>query len=130
MRLGYAVAQASTIERLQAEQAWDKVNIAVVEADKASLADSAHVDRTKKLILDARRSTMAALEAKGYRTIPAATHFFMVDLKMDVRPIIAALKEQGVEVEQFFPGLPTHLRVTVGTGAQMERFLGAFGAVR
>jgi histidinol-phosphate aminotransferase len=129
MRLGYAVAQAAMIERLSNEQAWDNVNVAVLEAGRASLADSAHIDRTKKLILEARRTTMAALEAKGHRTIPSSTNFFMVDLKKDVRPVIAGLKEKGVEVGRFFPALPTHLRVTVGTGAQMERFLGAFGAV-
>lgn len=129
MRLGYAVAQAPMIERLQAEQSWDNVNVAVVQAAKASLADSAYIDRTKKRILESRRTTMAALEAKGLRTIPSSTNFFMVDLKKDVRPVIAGLKEKGVEVGRFFPALPTHLRVTVGTEGQMERFLGAFGLV-
>ncbi len=128
MRLGYAVAQAGMIERLAAEQAWDNVNVAVVEAARASLTDQSHIDRTKRLILEARQTTMAALEAKGLRTIPSSTNFYMVDLKKDVRSVIAGLKEKGVEVGRFFPALPTHLRVTVGTEAQMGRFLGAFGA--
>lgn len=127
MRLGYAVAQAPTIERLGAEQAWDNVNVAVVEAARASLADGEYIEKTKRLLLESRRTTMATLEAKGLRTIPSSTNFFMVDLKKDVRPVIAGLKEKGVEVGRFFPALPNHLRVTVGTGAQMERFLGAFG---
>ncbi|HEV7668501.1 MAG TPA: histidinol-phosphate transaminase [Thermoanaerobaculia bacterium] len=129
MRLGYAVAQAGTIERLAAEQAWDNVNVAVIEAARASLADGAYIEKTKRLLLESRRTTMAALEAKGLRTIPSSTNFFMVDLKKDVRPVIAGLKKKGVEVGRFFPALPNHLRVTVGTGPQMERFLGAFGVV-
>jgi histidinol-phosphate aminotransferase len=126
MRLGYAVAQAPMIERLAAEQAWDNVNVAVVEAARASLADGEYIEKTKRLLLETRRTTMAALEAKGFRTVPSSTNFFMVDLKKDVRPVIAGLKEKAVEVGRFFPALPTHLRVTVGTGPQMERFLGAF----
>src|SRR6185295_14121850 len=129
MRLGYAVAQAPMIERLSNEQAWDNVNVAVVDAGRASLADGEYIEKTKRLLLEARRTTMAALEGKGLRTIPSSTNFFMVDLKKDVRPVITGLKEKGVEVGRFFPALPTHLRVTVGTGPQMERFLGAFGAV-
>ncbi|PYQ59565.1 MAG: hypothetical protein DMF53_18575, partial [Acidobacteria bacterium] len=55
--------------------------------------------------------------------IPSETNFLMADLRRDVGPLIAALKKQGVEVGRKFPSMPTHLRVTVGTRPQMERFL-------
>jgi histidinol-phosphate/aromatic aminotransferase/cobyric acid decarboxylase-like protein len=43
--------------------------------------------------------------------------------------VIAALAERGVQVGRRFPAMPEHLRVTLGTGPQMETFLEAFRAV-
>jgi histidinol-phosphate/aromatic aminotransferase/cobyric acid decarboxylase-like protein len=53
----------------------------------------------------------------------------MADLRKDVGPVIAALKQHGVEVGRRFPAMPTHLRVTIGTRPQMETFLGALKTV-
>lgn len=50
-------------------------------------------------------------------------HFLMADLERDVGPVIEALRRENVEVGRRFPALPTHLRVTIGTRSQMERFL-------
>jgi len=53
----------------------------------------------------------------------------MFETRKPVKPLIAALKERGVEVGRLFPALPTHLRVTIGRPDDMERFLSAFAAV-
>ena len=53
----------------------------------------------------------------------------MADLRKDVGPVIAALKQHGVEVGRRFPAMPTHLRVTIGTRPQMETFLSALRTV-
>ena len=58
--------------------------------------------------------------------VPSQTNFILVDLRKDVKPAIEALRERGVLVGRLFPALPRHLRVTVGTPAQMKRFLQAF----
>jgi histidinol-phosphate aminotransferase len=129
LRCGYAVAQPQTIERLTAHQAFDSMSIAAIVAARAGLTDTEHLARSGRLIAEARKSTTAALEKLGHPVIPSSTNFFMVDLKRDVRPVIAALKAHGVEVGRFFPALPNHLRVTVGTAPQMESFLGAFRQV-
>jgi histidinol-phosphate/aromatic aminotransferase/cobyric acid decarboxylase-like protein len=43
-----------------------------------------------------------------------------------VKPIIAAFRDKKVHVGRVFPPLPNHLRVTIGTKPQMERFLAVF----
>lgn len=53
----------------------------------------------------------------------------MVDLGRDVGPVIEALRKRQVEVGRRFAALPTHLRVTIGTRPQMERFLAALREV-
>ncbi|HXU44799.1 MAG TPA: aminotransferase class I/II-fold pyridoxal phosphate-dependent enzyme, partial [Thermoanaerobaculia bacterium] len=78
MRLGYAIAQRATIEKLAADQAWDNVNIAVVEAARASLGDPGYLAQSKRRLLENRRATFAALEAAGHPAVPSSTNFFMV----------------------------------------------------
>ena len=47
----------------------------------------------------------------------------------DVGPVIEALVDRGVEVGRRFAALPMHLRVTIGTEADMRRFGEALRAV-
>jgi histidinol-phosphate aminotransferase len=129
LRCGYAVAQKETIERLELQQAYDSLNLMVLVAARASLADPVHLERSRRRNHEVRARVLAAVEAMGLRTIPSSANFFMIDLGREVKPVRAALRERQVDVGRLFPALPNHLRVTVGTGEQMERFLGAFKQV-
>ena len=50
----------------------------------------------------------------------------MIDIRRDVKPLIAQMRGEGVHVGRLFPAMPHHMRVTIGTPEEMERFVGAF----
>jgi histidinol-phosphate aminotransferase len=129
LRLGYAVAVPETIAQLRDQQAFDSLNILVVVAAQASLKDPAHLERSRKLNHETRDWLRTAAAGMGYKPLPSDTNFMMIDLKRDVAPVIAALKNRGVEVGRRFPAMPECLRVTIGTRPQMEAFLAAFRTV-
>ena len=129
LRCGYGVAQPALLARLRAQQAWDSSNVMALVAAGASLADPAYVEASRRRNVIVREECCAALRARGLYVIPSQANFFMVDLGREVKPVIAALRERGVEVGRLFPALPTHLRVTVGTRDEMHAFLAAFDAV-
>lgn len=129
LRCGYAVGSPETLDRLRFHQAWDTVNIQALVAARAALGDAAHLERSRTLNQETRTWITEALAARGYRAIPSQTNFLMADLKRDVSPVIDRLRQQRVEVGRRFPALPTHLRVTIGTRPQMERFLTALDEV-
>jgi histidinol-phosphate aminotransferase len=129
LRCGYAVAQPETAAKLREQSVYDNVNVMALVAARASLADTAHVERSRRLNRDAKALVRSRLEAMGHRTLPSETNFLMAELGREVGPVIEALKRQGVEVGRRFPTLPSHLRVTIGTRPQMEAFLGAFRKV-
>jgi histidinol-phosphate aminotransferase len=108
LRCGYAVAQPATIRKLREHQAFDSLNIMALVAARASLADSGHVEESRRKNRETRAFVRSGLESMGYPPIPSETNFLMADLRRDVGPVIAALKKQNVEV---------------GTRPQMERFL-------
>jgi histidinol-phosphate aminotransferase len=117
------------IEKLAAQAAWDSVNVFAVAAGRASLADASWVEQGRRRNAATRTHVAAELARRGFAVIPSQANFVMIETRRPVKPLIAALAERGVLVGRLFPALPTHLRVTLGTPQQMERFLTAFAAL-
>jgi histidinol-phosphate aminotransferase len=90
------------------------------------LKDVEHVARGRKLNGEVKTSTCAEFDALGYRYIPSHANFMMIDLRREVRPVLDALRNRGVEVGRLFPALPNFMRVTIGTSAEMKQFLTTF----
>jgi histidinol-phosphate aminotransferase len=126
LRCGYGVAQPALIARLREHQAYDSVNVLALAAARASLRDQEQVSRGKRLNREVKAAVCAELDRLGFGTIPSAANFMMIDLRQPVVPVIRALRQRGVEVGREFPALPHHLRVTIGTGEQMQAFVAAF----
>ena len=129
LRCGYCVTQRANIARMRTHQIFDSVNIMAIVAALASLKDTDHVARGKKLNSEVKKGVYVELDKLGYRYIPSHANFMMIDLRRDVRPVITALRDRGVEVGRLFPALPNFMRVTIGTGAEMQQFLSAFKQV-
>jgi histidinol-phosphate aminotransferase len=129
LRCGYAVAQTATIAKLRVHQAFDSVGILPLVAALASLRDADHLLRCHRLNREVKTTTCAELDRLGYRYLPSAANFLMIDVRQPVGPLIAAFQQHNIEVGRAFPALPHHLRVTLGTADQMTAFLGAFRAI-
>ncbi len=129
LRCGYGIAQRSVIQRMQQQQAWDSMNIVALAGARASLLDSRQVAEGRRRNSETRQHVISSLTKFGYEVVPSQTNFIMVDLKRNVKPVIAAMGDHGVHVGRLFPAMPQHLRVTIGTSDEMETFLGAFRAV-
>jgi histidinol-phosphate aminotransferase len=78
---------------------------------------------------ETRRALCAEMEKDRRATIPSEANFVMINLGSDVEPIIAALRGRNVLVGRKFPSLPTWLRVSMGTPAEMQQFVTALREV-
>ena len=125
MRLGYAVAPAEIIQRMRPYQTGS-TNALVRWGAAASLRDTAEQAKVKRITLDLRKKTTAELESMGFDVIPSETNFFMVHLGRPVAPVRAEFRKRGVLVGRDFPPMLEHLRVSVGTAEEMDRFMAAF----
>jgi histidinol-phosphate aminotransferase len=129
LRCGYCVTQRANIGLMKIHQTWDSVNIMALVAALASVKDPDHVPRGRKLNSEVKKSVCAELDTLGYHYIPSHANFMMIDLRREVRPVIDALRNRGVEVGRLFPALPTFMRVTIGTSPEMKLFLSALKEV-
>ena len=126
LRAGYALANRDTIKKLDAQKSWDTMNVMALVAARASLADGGFVANGRRRNAETRAHVVERLGAMGYKVIPSETNFVMIDLRRDVKPVIAGMRTHGVHVGRLFPALPHHLRVTIGTPEEMQQFLDAF----
>jgi histidinol-phosphate aminotransferase len=125
MRLGYAVGAKEPMDRLRAELLKDNGNAAVLQAALGSLADDAHV-ATCRAQLNATRQWLCTELAEDSRPfIPSQANFVMLDLGVDVKPIIEQFRARNIMVGRRFAAMPNFLRVSVGTQAETEAFLAA-----
>ena len=92
---------------------------------KSHAAQVAQVEQGRRRNGEVKRYVIAELDKLGLAHIPSAANFMMIDMRRDVRPLVEAMRKRGVEVGRFFPALPNHMRVTVGTRDEMDAFLGA-----
>ena len=96
------------------------------ESEARSLTDRIRQSATDtfRLLLEAHERK--AWQALGYESIPSEANFFMVHIKRQVVPTIEDFRKRGVLVGRPFPPMLEHLRVSVGTADEMNRFMVAF----
>lgn len=125
MRLGYAIAPKPIIEAMKPYSAGE-VNAVVKWGGVASFTDTAAHDKLVADTIRLRQKAVTELQTLGYSSIPSEANFFMVHLKTNVVPVIEEFKKRGVAVGRPFPPMTDHLRVSIGTPEEMDRFMVAF----
>src|SRR5215467_5641710 len=125
MRLGYAVASADTVQKMR-PYSMQSINALVKWGGVASLKDTASQAEVKKRVIDLRKKTTTELAAYGYQSLPSETNFFMVEIGREIQPVIQEFAAKKVAVGRPFPPMTKHMRVSIGTEAEMARFMTAF----
>ena len=125
MRLGYGIAPAPLIQKIRTFTTGSQ-SITVKFGGAASLKDKEGQAKTKALNKQVRDDTMAKLKALGYEVLPSQANFFMVGLKREVNEVAPEFQKRDVLVGRPFPPMTQHLRVSVGTQAEMDKFMAAF----
>jgi len=129
LRVGYGVGPRVVIDAIgRIRQPFNVNSLALVGA-LAALDDEQHVRRTLALNRDGMASLVAAFRRLGLEHVPSAANFVLVRVGEAAR-VYQALLRRGVIVRPMdVYGFPAHVRVTVGTRAENERFVEALGAV-
>ena len=93
----------------------------------------ADADGTRELIAARKRDNaarradlMGFFDRQGFRYTPSVSNKLMVDARMPTQQVIDGMREKGVWVGRPWPVWPTHVRVSLGSQADLERFKVAF----
>lgn len=130
LRVGYALASPAIADLLNRVRQPFNVNALALAAAEAALSDSNYLTRSIEMNLAGMQQLTAGFEARGLDYIPSVGNFISVDVARESMPVFNALLKEGVIVRPVANyGMPTHLRVTVGTKDENDRFLAALDTV-
>lgn len=128
LRAGVAVARPDLLDKLRSYGAGFLPATGMVGATASLLARRVAAER-KKYVTEVREDVFAWMRAKGYAFVPSVSNKFMVDVKRPGREVTAAMAAKMVYIGRSWPSWPSHVRVTVGTREEMEKFKTAFAEV-
>jgi histidinol-phosphate aminotransferase len=129
LRCGLAIGRPDLIEKVSSFSGWNGLPVTAVAAALTSLDDASIVPERKRINAAVRGETFAWLDSKGYRYVSSVSNCFMLDTKRPAKEIIAAMATRNVFIGRAWPAWPTHVRITVGTKSEMERFQTAYQEV-
>ena len=98
-------------------------------AASASLQAKYVVPQRRKIIGDVRENVFGFFEKHNYKYVASVSNCFMVDVGRPGMQIVQALRKEKVIVGRVWQAWPNHVRVTVGTQEEMDKFKAAFAKV-
>jgi histidinol-phosphate aminotransferase len=129
LRVGYALAHPSVADIMNRVRQPFNVNSLALAAAAAALNDMEFVARSYAENLQGLRQIEEGASKLGLEWIPSHGNFITIRVGR-ANEVFRRLLRRGVIVRPVGGGyqLPEHLRVTIGTAAENERFLAALAA--
>src|SRR5207245_7062541 len=120
-RCGCERARPGLLAKLE-PYGWNSMPVTAVVAAMTSLKHKSLVLERKRINADIRNDVFSWLAANKYSFVPSESNCFMVDVKRPGKQFIEGMEAKRVYIGRVWPAWPTHVRVTVGTGPEVEVF--------
>jgi histidinol-phosphate aminotransferase len=128
LRAGAALGRPDLLEKIKSYSAGALPVTGMVGAI-ASLKVKDLVPQRRKIIRDIREETVEWLDKQGYAVLPSQANMIMIDVRRPGRAFAQAMLKEKVAVGRTWPSMPHHVRVSIGTKAEMAGFRAAFTRV-
>jgi histidinol-phosphate aminotransferase len=122
LRCGMAIGRPDLIEKVSRFSGWNSLPVTAVAAALTSLDQPSVVPERKRINAAIRSETFAWLDRNSYSYVPSVSNCFMLDTKRPAKEMIEAMAARNVFIGRAWPVWPTHVRITVGTKPDMEKF--------
>jgi histidinol-phosphate/aromatic aminotransferase/cobyric acid decarboxylase-like protein len=125
IRAGAAFGRPDLLNKLGGHSAG-ALPITAMAAANASLKVKTLVPERRKIIGDTRADVLSWMDKHNFKYVPSVSNKFMVDVKRPGMQVIEAMRKDKVYIGRVWPSWPTHVRVTIGTPEEMEKFKVSF----
>ncbi len=129
LRLGYAIAPRELASYLDRARSPFNANLIAQAAGRVAIGDTEHLAKSVELNTSGKKQLEDGAAKLGLQYVPSEANFVLIHVGGDGRDGVAvynALLRKGVIVRPCKGfGLPNHIRVSIGTEAQIKRFLQA-----
>lgn len=128
LRAGAAMGRPDLLDKIMPYSAGALPVTGMVGAT-ASLKVKSLVPERRKIIGQVREDVFAFLDKHNYKYVPSVSNKFMVDVGRPGAEVIDAMRAQKIYIGRVWPSWPTHVRVSIGTQEEMNKFKTAFQKV-
>lgn len=131
LRVGYGISHPEIVAAVARVTEPFNVNMVAQVAATAALRDEQHL-RNSRAVNEAGKAFLYQSFAElGMKYVPTEANFIFVDIGMDCQAAFKSLLQKGVIVRtgDIF-GYPQHIRVTIGTEAENQRFIDSLKSIR
>jgi histidinol-phosphate/aromatic aminotransferase/cobyric acid decarboxylase-like protein len=126
VRLGYLVASPEVVRCCAAAQPPWSVSAPAIACGLAALRDSAHVATTTAALHEEAKRLAGCLTAQGWRVLPSATHFMLVEVGDAAGVRAALLRHHRIQVRNCASfGLAGFIRIAARLPAENDRLVEA-----
>lgn len=130
LRVGYSVSNPQVADILNRIRQPFNVNMMAQEAAIAALADADYLQQGVELNQQGMAYLTSEFKRLGLDYIPSVGNFVCVDVGREAGPVDKALLQEGVIVRPVGAyQMPNHLRISIGTMAENQRFIEALEKV-
>ena len=134
LRVGYALGNEELIEGII--RVKDSINSYTVDrlalaGAREAIKDDDYFQETRSKIIKSRERVSTRLAEMGFTVIPSQANFIFISNEQCPGGVLSQrLREKGILVRYFNkPKIDNFIRVTIGTDAEMDRFLEVIKAI-
>jgi histidinol-phosphate aminotransferase len=121
IRAGMAMARPDLLEKLRPFGSG-MLPITGLAAATASLKVKTLIAERRKINATVREDVFNWLEQKKFTYVPSVSNKFMLETNKPGLETVEAMRKQNVYIGRVWPVWPTHVRVTIGTQEEMNKF--------
>ena len=121
LRAGAAMGRPDLIEKLRSYGAGALPLTGMVAAN-ASLKAKNLVPERRKIIRDVREDVFSWLDKHNYKFVASESNKFMLDVKRPGQEVVKGMAAEKVFIGRVWSAWPTHVRVSIGTKEEMDKF--------
>jgi histidinol-phosphate aminotransferase len=122
LRLGYAVASASAVQKMRQFATQYSVDTVVAQAASAALDDLDDVNEFVRRNADDRQEFFNQAMARMLKPIDSHANFVMMDTFHPAEEVIQHFRTHSILIGPRFPAMSTHIRISLGRPEDMQRF--------
>jgi histidinol-phosphate aminotransferase len=125
LRAGAAMAKPDILEKLGHYSAGAMPVTGMIGATTSLKVKNLVPDR-RKIIKDVREDVFAFMDKNKFKYVPSVSNKFMADAGRPYDDMIMALRMEKIYIGRGWPAWPTHVRVSIGTQDEMNKFKAAY----
>ena len=125
VRAGAAIGRPELLSKVTNWSAG-ALPITGMAAATASLKSKDVVPVRRKIIGDVRADVLGFLDKHGFEYVPSVSNKFMVNVGKPGNEVAMAMRKEKIYIGRVWSSWPNHVRVSIGTQEEMDKFKPAF----